>query len=89
MKREVKQVWTGISRSITSAAASAELAGNVSLNLVGFANKARKELLLQCSNSKLERKALQNLLSKNTTDSQLAVGEMAAEQLFRKWNSEG
>ena len=88
MKREVKQVWTGVSRSITSAAAAAELSGNISLNLVGFANKARKELLLQCSNSDLERKALQNLLAQNTSDSQLAAGELAAEQLFRKWNSE-
>ena len=88
MKREVKQVWTGVTRSVTAAAASAELTGNVSLNLVGFANKARKELLLQCSNSKMERKALQNLLNQNTTDSQLAAGEMAAGQLFRKWNSE-
>ena len=88
MKREVKQVWTGISRSITSAAAAAELTGNVSLNLVGFANKARKELLLQCSSSELERKALQKLLAKNTADSQIAAGEMAAEQLWKKWNSE-
>ena len=88
MKREVKQVWTGCTRSITSAAAAAELTGNVTLNLVGFAEEARRGLLEQCSNNKIEKAALKRLLDKNTTDSQIAAGRLAAHQLFRKWNTE-
>ena len=88
MKREIKQVWTGISRSVTAAAASAELTGNVTLNLVGAADEARQGLLLQCSNNSVEAAALKRLLDKNTTDSQMAAGRLAVRQLFRKWSSE-
>ena len=88
MKREVKQIWTGCTRSITAAAASAELTGSITLNLVGFAEEARQGLLLHCSNNQIEEAALKRLLDKNTTDSQIAAGRLAARQLFRKWNTE-
>ena len=88
MKREIKQVWTGVTRSVTAAAASAELTGSITLNLVGAADEVRQELLLQCSNNSIEEAALKKLLQKNTADSQMAAGRLAIRQLFRKWNTE-
>ena len=88
MKREIKQVFHGVSYSVQSAALAAETSGEAMAYAIGFARNMMRKGLAQCANTKEEEILIKNFVSSEKFDDKVAAGEFAAECLVEKWFNE-